>query len=66
MKTSKIILALFIAQILCLFVPQAILCQTEKLDIIEYTPMDAAALRANCDHAQGYVTCNGEEWVRIP
>jgi hypothetical protein len=38
MKTSKIILALFIAQILCLFVPQVIFCQTEKLDTIEYTP----------------------------
>jgi hypothetical protein len=30
-------------------------------------PMDGAALRANCAHAHGYVTClNGEEWVRIP
>src|SRR5580765_2058627 len=38
MKTSKIILALFIAQILCLFAPHTNFCQTEKLDIIEYTP----------------------------
>ena len=30
-------------------------------------PLDAEALRANCGHAHGYVTClNGEEWVRIP
>jgi hypothetical protein len=38
MKTSKIILALFIVQILCLFVPQSISCQTESLEIITYTP----------------------------
>ena len=30
-------------------------------------PLDGAALRANCGHANGYVSClNGEEWVRIP
>lgn len=30
-------------------------------------PLDGAALRANCAHANGFVTClNGEEWVRIP
>jgi hypothetical protein len=30
-------------------------------------PLDGDALRANCGHAHGYVTCgNGEEWVRIP
>jgi hypothetical protein len=30
-------------------------------------PLDGEALRANCGHANGYVTClNGEEWVRIP
>ncbi len=30
-------------------------------------PMDGDALRANCGHANGYVSClNGEEWVRIP
>lgn len=30
-------------------------------------PLDGNALRANCGHAHGYVTClNGEEWVRIP
>lgn len=38
MKISKIILALFIAPILCLFAPNAIFSQTEKLDIFEYTP----------------------------
>ena len=32
MKPSKVILALFVAQILCLIFPQAIFCQTEKLD----------------------------------
>ncbi|HKB68616.1 MAG TPA: DUF6683 family protein [Pyrinomonadaceae bacterium] len=31
------------------------------------TSLDGNALRANCGHAHGYVTClNGEEWVRIP
>jgi hypothetical protein len=30
-------------------------------------PLDADALRANCSHSNGYVSClNGEEWVRIP
>jgi len=30
-------------------------------------PLDAEALRANCGHAHGYVSClNGEEWVRVP
>ncbi|HEV7398495.1 MAG TPA: DUF6683 family protein [Pyrinomonadaceae bacterium] len=30
-------------------------------------PLDANALRANCGHGNGYVSClNGEEWVRIP
>jgi hypothetical protein len=30
-------------------------------------PLDGEALRGNCGHAQGYVSClNGEEWVRIP
>jgi hypothetical protein len=38
MKVSKIIFGLFIAQVLCLFVPQIVLCQTETLDIIQYTP----------------------------
>ena len=38
MKASKIILSLFIAQILCLFVSQSIFCQTETLDIVSYTP----------------------------
>ena len=38
MKASKIILALFIVQIFCLFIPRTIFCQTEKLDIIQYTP----------------------------
>ncbi|MDX6709190.1 MAG: hypothetical protein QOH96_206 [Blastocatellia bacterium] len=38
MKTSKIILALFIGQILCLGVAQTIFCQTETLDIVQYTP----------------------------
>jgi hypothetical protein len=33
----------------------------------ESVPLDGDALRANCAHAHGYVTClNGEEWVRIP
>jgi hypothetical protein len=38
MKTSKIIFALFIAQILSLFAAQPIFCQTETLDIVQYTP----------------------------
>ena len=38
MKVSKIILALFIAQILCLFIPQIVNCQTEMLDMVTYTP----------------------------
>jgi hypothetical protein len=38
MKVTKIIFALFIAQVLCLFVPQIVFCQTETLDIIQYTP----------------------------
>lgn len=30
-------------------------------------PLDGEALRANCGHGNGYVSClNGEEWVRIP
>src|SRR5436190_12750617 len=37
MKTSKIIFALFIAQIFCWFIPQTIFCQTEKIDIIQFT-----------------------------
>lgn len=33
----------------------------------ESAPLDGNALRANCGHANGYVSClNGEEWVRIP
>jgi hypothetical protein len=33
----------------------------------ESAPLDGEALRANCAHANGYVSClNGEEWVRIP
>jgi hypothetical protein len=33
----------------------------------ENSPLDGNALRANCGHANGYVSClNGEEWVRIP
>ena len=33
----------------------------------ENPPLDGNALRANCGHANGYVSClNGEEWVRIP
>src|SRR6267143_1351724 len=38
MKASRIILAFFVVQILFLIVPKAIFGQTEKLDIIEYTP----------------------------
>jgi hypothetical protein len=38
MRKSKIILALLIGQTICLFVPQIVFSQTEKLDIIEYTP----------------------------
>lgn len=38
MKVSKIIFGLFIAQVLCLFVPQIVSCQTETFDIIQYTP----------------------------
>jgi hypothetical protein len=30
-------------------------------------PLNGESLRANCGHANGYVSClNGEEWVRIP
>lgn len=33
----------------------------------ESAPLDGNALRANCGHANGYVSClNGEELVRIP
>ncbi len=33
----------------------------------ENPPLDGNALRANCSHPNGYVSCrNGEEWVRIP
>jgi hypothetical protein len=33
----------------------------------ESAPLDGNALKANCSHANGYVSClNGEEWVRIP
>lgn len=42
MKAFKInhqnLLALLIAQILCLFIPLTALCQTEKLGIVKYTP----------------------------
>jgi hypothetical protein len=38
MKMLKIALCLSVAQILGLLIPQAMSCQTEKLDIIEYTP----------------------------
>ena len=33
----------------------------------ESAPLDGNALRANCGHGNGYVSClNGEEWVRVP
>jgi hypothetical protein len=33
----------------------------------ESAPLDGNALRANCGHSNGYVSClNGEEWVRVP
>ena len=38
MKTSKIILALFVVQILFLFIPNNAFGQTEKLGIVNYTP----------------------------
>jgi hypothetical protein len=38
MKATKIIFVLFIAQALCLFVPESVSCQTETFDIIQYTP----------------------------
>ena len=38
MKTSKIILGLFLAPALCLFAARPIFCQTESLDIMTYTP----------------------------
>lgn len=37
MKTSKIILTV-VSTLLFLLIPQTVFCQTEKLDIIEYTP----------------------------
>lgn len=38
MKTSKIIFGLFIVQTICLFLAQPVFSQTEKLDIMQYTP----------------------------
>ncbi len=42
MKTLKInhrlILGLFVTLMLCLFIPQTVFCQTEKLGIVKYTP----------------------------
>ncbi len=38
MKVSKTILGLFIAQAICLCLPQTIFCQTETLDMVRYTP----------------------------
>src|SRR5881394_2169456 len=38
MKLSKIIFGLFVLQVICLFFPQATFSQTERLDIITYTP----------------------------
>lgn len=38
MKATKIILALLVAQLLCFIVPKTVVCQTESLDIIQYTP----------------------------
>src|SRR6185436_5518257 len=38
MKITKIVFALLIAQISCLFVPQLVSGQTETLDVIQYTP----------------------------
>jgi hypothetical protein len=37
-KVTKIIFGLFIALVVFLFVPQIVFCQTETLDIIQYTP----------------------------
>ena len=61
MKTSKIILALFIAQIFCLFIPPPIFCQTEKIDIIQFaspkgwtkTPKDGLTVYSNSDKNTG-------------
>jgi len=36
--TRKIISVLFASLVFCLFMPQTTFCQTEKLDIVEYTP----------------------------
>ena len=38
MKTSKIVFGLFIGTILCLVAAPSIFCQTETLDIIQFTP----------------------------
>jgi len=42
MKVSKIshriILSLFVTLMFCLFIPQTVFCQTEKLGIVQYTP----------------------------
>ncbi|CAN5633066.1 hypothetical protein BH24ACI2_BH24ACI2_04760 [soil metagenome] len=42
MKTLKInhgiILGLFVTLMFCLFIPQTVFCQTEKLGIVQYTP----------------------------
>lgn len=38
MKISRIILALFIVQVICLFIPNIVFGQTENLGVINYTP----------------------------
>ncbi len=38
MKTSKTIFNILISPILCLLATQAVLAQTEKLGVIQYTP----------------------------
>src|SRR3982751_1884910 len=61
MKRSKIIFALFIAQLFCLFIPHTVVCQTEKIDIIQFaspkgwtkTPKDGLMVYSNSDKNTG-------------
>ena len=61
MKASKIIFGLLIAQILCLSAARPIFCQTEKIDIIQFTsptgwtktPKDGLMVYSNTDKKTG-------------
>ena len=53
MKASKLILSLFVGQILILFAAQIIIAQTEKLGIVNYTPPKGMA-RTPKENIVGY------------